>query len=187
MKTELEKKEILRKSNEEINKLTKECLQTALITLMASKKFSDITITELVKKAGVSRTAFYRNYNSKEEVILELCDKIISSLTNYINSDKYKNNYYNFFYDLFGIIRKEYKNFDLLLQANLLNSSTLKFDKFIDKIFNPNSIENHYKLLVINVSIYALVNNWFKAGMRESDEFMAKLCTNIIDSIYHLN
>ena len=52
-------------SNKEANKVTRECLQTALIQLMSQKPFEKITITELVRRSGVSRTAFYRNYESK--------------------------------------------------------------------------------------------------------------------------
>lgn len=36
-------------SNKEANKVTRECLQTALIQLMSQKPFEKITITELVR------------------------------------------------------------------------------------------------------------------------------------------
>ncbi len=52
--------------------LTKECLQLALVDLMAEKPFEKITVTELVLKSGVSRQSFYRNYESKED-ILKIC------------------------------------------------------------------------------------------------------------------
>ena len=59
--TEIKKRDVLRMSNEASNKLTKECLQMALIYLLNEKPIEKITITELVKRSGVSRTAFYRN------------------------------------------------------------------------------------------------------------------------------
>lgn len=68
-------------SNKEANKVTKECLQTALIQLMSQKPFEKITITELVRRSGVSRTAFYRNYESKEEILNEVCRSFIDSLS----------------------------------------------------------------------------------------------------------
>ena len=64
------KTEYLKLSNMESNKITKESIQVALISLMANKKLENITITEIVKKAGVSRTSFYRNYKDKEDVLL---------------------------------------------------------------------------------------------------------------------
>ena len=45
-------------TNKETSNFTKKCIKTALINLMGDKRFEEITITELVKKAGVSRTAF---------------------------------------------------------------------------------------------------------------------------------
>ena len=81
-KSEMEKRDILRLSNFESNKLTKECLQTALIYLMGEKPFEKITITELVKRSGVSRTAFYRNYNSKEEILNEISDELTKMIAN---------------------------------------------------------------------------------------------------------
>ena len=60
--------------NEIANNIVKESLTDALFTLMSNKEFNDITITELSKKAGVSRLSFYRNYTSKEEIIIKYLD-----------------------------------------------------------------------------------------------------------------
>ena len=59
----------LKSHNYNLNKLIKESLGEALILLMDKKAFSSITITELCKKAGVSRMAFYGNYSSKEDLL----------------------------------------------------------------------------------------------------------------------
>ena len=37
---------------------------------MNEKSFDDITISELTEKAGLARRTFYRNYSSKEEIII---------------------------------------------------------------------------------------------------------------------
>ena len=54
---------------QEANEFVKECITTALLKMLKEQDFSDITITDLVKKAGVSRISFYRNYESKEDVL----------------------------------------------------------------------------------------------------------------------
>ncbi|MBR5113246.1 MAG: helix-turn-helix transcriptional regulator, partial [Clostridia bacterium] len=64
--------DLLRLSNEESKKITRESIVTALVLLFADKPYEKITVTEIVKKAGVSRTAFYRNFNTKEDVLREL-------------------------------------------------------------------------------------------------------------------
>ena len=55
--------------NEIANNIVKESLTDALFYLMSKKEFNDIAITELSKKAGVSRLSFYRNFDSNEDII----------------------------------------------------------------------------------------------------------------------
>ena len=42
----------------------------ALVELMDKKPYGKITITDVTKKAGVSRMAFYRNYQSKDDILI---------------------------------------------------------------------------------------------------------------------
>lgn len=107
-KNELQKRDILRMSNEESNKLTRECLQTALIYLMNDKPFEKITITELVKRSGVSRTAFYRNYQTKEDILDEVAGDIVDSLINSI-AEAYDSNSISDWYDTFFNIVRSYR------------------------------------------------------------------------------
>ncbi len=43
----------------------------ALVALMDKKPYDQITITDITKKAGVSRMAFYRNYQSKDDILMD--------------------------------------------------------------------------------------------------------------------
>ena len=65
----------LRVYNENLNKTICESLHTALLLLLKQKEYSKISITELCKKAGVSRMAFYNNFqtldNLLENVVVE--------------------------------------------------------------------------------------------------------------------
>ena len=66
---------VMEKMNE-VNLLTKECIVTALLRLMDTKNYSDISITEITNLAGVSRMAYYRNYKNKDEILINcLLDK----------------------------------------------------------------------------------------------------------------
>ena len=50
----------LQQSNEEANRLTRECLRIAVLQLSGSKSFDAMTVTEVAKRAGVSRSLFLR-------------------------------------------------------------------------------------------------------------------------------
>lgn len=57
----------------------------SLVYLMRKKSFHEIKITEICKKAGVSRLSYYRNFESKEDIVLYYFnnnfEKIIGKIT----------------------------------------------------------------------------------------------------------
>ncbi len=57
---------------------TKEALFTALMLLIGQKEYDKITITDITRKAGVSRMSFYRVYHSKEDILLDAVDRLFS-------------------------------------------------------------------------------------------------------------
>ena len=56
------------KRNDEINAITKESIAVAYYELLQSEQ--NISVTMICEKAGVSRNAYYRNFNSTDEIIL---------------------------------------------------------------------------------------------------------------------
>ena len=52
------------------NQYTKHYIVEALGILLENKDFSDITVKEIVEKAGVGRATFYRNFQDKESVLI---------------------------------------------------------------------------------------------------------------------
>ena len=44
-------------------------MEEALLKLMATENYYDITIQEITDHAGLSRRSFYRNYSSKDEIL----------------------------------------------------------------------------------------------------------------------
>ena len=57
------------------NQIIRECITEALLILMQKQPFQEITVMELTKKAGVGRVSFYRNYDSKESVLVAKLDE----------------------------------------------------------------------------------------------------------------
>ena len=63
----------------EANIRVKTNITEALFALMHEKSFSDITVTELIRKAGVARASYYRNYDSMEDVLITLVEYVLNS------------------------------------------------------------------------------------------------------------
>lgn len=60
-------------------------------SLLHEKKFEDIKITEVIERAQVSRSTFYRNYDALEDILRYECNQKFLDLKDYIN-DYYLNN-----------------------------------------------------------------------------------------------
>ena len=87
------------------NLFIKEYILQALLDLMKEKDFKDISITEITKKAGVSRMAYYRNYYYKEDILenymtdlLDKYEKIRNKIVEEHPNNKYKLMLYVFEY-----------------------------------------------------------------------------------------
>ncbi len=59
------------KRNLENKIITKDAIINALFILLKDNNINNIKIVDLVKKAEVSRTAFYRNYHNIEVVLFD--------------------------------------------------------------------------------------------------------------------
>lgn len=59
---------------------SKSALREALLTLMAQKTFTSISITEIVELANYNRGTFYSNYESKEALLDDIFSELIHKL-----------------------------------------------------------------------------------------------------------
>lgn len=61
--------------NEELDprvRRTRQLLQTALTELLQEKRFDELSITDITKRADLARVTFYQHYASKEALLLTL-------------------------------------------------------------------------------------------------------------------
>lgn len=164
-------------SNEQLNKITKDKIRGALRTLMHEKSFKNVTITELVKKAGVSRTAFYRNYESKEAILEEICESFTGSIKGFL-SDITKNvDLYNLFLDIFVKMKEAEEEIKLLFKAHLHIEDL--FPTEIGRFFRGHSANERYVIIGLYGACKAIISDWIKNGMSEPIEEMASLCYNL--------
>lgn len=185
--TELEKRKVLRMSNEESNKLTKECLHTALIYLMSEKPFDKITISEIVRRSGVSRTAFYRNYSTKEDVLTEMSAEFTRTISASFSDPRYAGHPYQWYCDIFHRINEDAELFRLMLQANLPTDrilgtcSILNAHGILDAIHPSDSVTEHYRNAALEGAFTRILLSWFRDGRKESPETMAEICTKLLN------
>lgn len=172
----------------ESNKKVKQKIIDSLFSLLKEKNFSEISITEIVNHAGVSRQSYYRNFSSKEDIILEFYysvrKELISLFKSYnpiSNSDIPK---------ILVQIFSQYKKYaDYLLV--MYNSGFVKewleiINENFEMIFGDmpsNSLERYY-LYATTGAMFNTVIKWLEGGAKESCEDMAK--TMYTYSISHI-
>ncbi len=111
--------ENLKISNQESNRITKESLEISLLQLLEKKELTKITISELVERAGVSRAAFYRNYDSKEEILQEIFQRTVQKITDKLEQFNMRTELYQVWLFLFKEVKKEARILSLAVDYNL--------------------------------------------------------------------
>lgn len=104
----------LKKNSEESHRLTVEAIQEAVFILLKKHDFSKITVTDIIKKSGVSRSAFYRNFKDKESILYGFVDSCIENV--FFNMDQ---DIYNNWVRIFQIVRNNKGKFNLLYHSKL--------------------------------------------------------------------
>lgn len=171
--------ENLRLSNEESNRITRECLQTALVLLLKEKKVEEITITELVKRSGVSRTAFYRNYNTKEDILAEIHNNLFEHIKKSLNNPYYIQHPRQWLADYFTIAAEKANLLEPLIQSNLKTLLPLE-QSVLAAMFPPSDKLSHYMLLALEGALSSVFRHWFLSGREETPEEMADICIRIL-------
>ena len=178
----MSKNESLKMSNMESILFTKECICTALLSLMATETFDHITVTAIIKRAGVSRGGFYRNYKSKEDVLEEICEELFEYIWGFITEHNLYENPKKWYEDLFQSIAENAEIFQLLIKAQVPRNVVLKFDegRILEKLQKDDSLMEQYRAAAIGKALTEVVVLWFRNGMQESPEEMAKMLLKII-------
>ncbi len=148
----------------------KEQITTALIMLMKTNKFEDISITTIITTGGVSRASFYRNFTSKEDVINQYLVRLIME---WLHSDPILI-HQDFIGQLFKHFEDHRDTYFLLYNANL---SHLLLNIIVGFLGPGKGMEpiDEYSKSFLAYGLFGWINQWFSNGMRESAEEIATL------------
>ena len=156
--------ENLKRSNQESNAITRESLEISLLQLLDKKDLKKITISELVERAGVSRAAFYRNYESKEELLESIFQSTVSKITKSLEGYNFKTDLYQIWVYLFKEAKKE-------ARIKAVYEFLEKRSKSQKSSQGPASYLNSF----LSSAIVSVLAKWIKDGMKVPAEKMASL------------
>ena len=163
-------------SNEARNAYVIEHITDALLKLLKEKSLQEISISEIVDAAGVGRTSFYRNYESKEGVVKKHIVALIEKWDqDYKASGKDSNA------ELYGSLFQHLKdNADFYLLLKERNLMHLFLTVFLERSGPKAEYENMwaYTNAFITYGTYGWIEEWINRGMQESAETMAALLSS---------
>lgn len=168
--------------NSKKHTMTRECIYTALQILMEQKPYEEITITDIAKKAGVSRMSYYRIYKSKDDILIQYFNDIFEECLEQIKrcsiSDKYQ-----FAVLVFETIREHHelilgvfraKLYELILKC-LVQYCTYLAEHILHE--NMESAETGYWIYAEAGRFTLLIYRWLEQGMPDPPEKMAEFLT----------
>lgn len=162
------------------NEAVKESIVKSLIKIMENKDFEDITITEIVKDAGVSRMSYYRNFSSKEDILAYYTEYVLSNFVSESSQEK-DANIHEFSKSFFEHLRNHKQLLSGLAKANLSNIFIEKFGKHFEQLFiDVDKLSEAEKLKEYALKYRiggtaAVILDWAEKGLKESDEEMAEV------------
>lgn len=173
----------------EENRRVKAAIVNSLLRLIKSKQFDEITISEIVSGAHVSRMAYYRNFSSKIEIVKYYFNEIVyndlqSSLARPCTDARM---FWSIEYGI-GFFKTMKKHSEALLCLYRLG-----FAGLLLKIFNErneemagdmpsNSINRYQIYLAAGASLNAAIV-WIENGCKESPEEIARFCIDFSNPI----
>ena len=171
--------ELFKLSNEQSKKLTRESIVTALVLLFAEKPYEKITVTDIAKKAGVSRTAFYSNFENKEEVVKEFGKNVISELTGFFSGERYDGDGRTLLLDVFNAIKQNPERSKLLFGSKQIVYVLMGGGTVLDSLMPADGKFGVYNVLATEAALKKVIVEWFRRGMIESPEEMADYCAEL--------
>lgn len=142
---------------------TKKLIKETFAELMHEKKeLANITVTELAKRADITRSSFYTHYESIYDVAQDIQNETLSVLTNNINEIQNLDDFNNYINQIINYLKENETIYALLLTSN-----------------EPLLFANHLNIL-INKSIYQFLDSSNKKESIIKLTFYVDGCTNLV-------
>ena len=166
----------------EANTLTKECILTALLRLMQEKPYAAISITDITNVAGVSRMAYYRNYASKDEILLKRLEDEERKIINSIGGEKVSTlkeiilYFARFYQENSAVITAAYEAGLEKTLSNMLEKRVVNYFPIVKA-----TTQGRYAVKFYIGAIMSAFSYWVNGTFEESAEEVAEIINNLID------
>ena len=168
-----------KKRKSSVSQMIYEALCTLLIE--EGRDYSSLNIQDIVEKAGVCRNSFYRNYSSKDDILISKFNQIFPP-----EAEKDKKNEpvdaFGFLYFVFSVIKENRRFFLAFYYSNTrkyfeLISSYLIATNTVRNIMDVDSADYYHYAAKVWLNL-GLFTEWVK---RDCDLPIEELCNLVLD------
>jgi len=153
-------------------KFLKDCIAQALLELMKEKDYSDITVLEICKKAGVGRTTFYRHFSqagNKDDILVYYAGSLWND---YLHNTKIEDNK-EIWTIMIEFIYNQKDFFSSLKNAQLDHTLFMIFYQGFKPEINDSQEIIFFKSF-LSGAFFGITYNWVKNGFIEHPTEIAK-------------
>lgn len=170
----------------EANRNTRLRIIKATVRLLDTKRLSDISVSDIVEEAGVARASYYRNFASKEDVLMEAGRMIIDDFKESMQGFDCGCNSYE------GVV-KAFRYF-LSYREPLLCFHRTGCTSIYEALFQAYVEEElcgveadgtaRYRASFYAGALFSVYVTWLEGGMKESPEEMARLFFSMASGVF---
>lgn len=180
-----DKHRVLRQNNQEANAFTKQCIESALISLMSEKSFDAISITDITRRAGVSRTAYYRNYTSKEDILSGFMQNINHTIGDILKRYNAITETKQSWLALLEAVRSFAPQYKLLLEAGFGEKLIIEYAATMNETTQDGDWNRYYSNMYWAGAIYSVISAWIRNDMNTPLEQLAEIGCNLMQRGIH--
>lgn len=152
-----------------------ERIEHVFVELLQTKELSEITVSDICKKAGLNRTTFYSNYIDIYDLADKIKERLEVDITLLYQDERMNKSNSNDFLKLFRHIKDNqlfYKTYFKLGYDN--NYKIIQYDtNQAEKYFGNRHIEYHIEFF--KQGLNAVVKRWLERDCAESPEEIAEI------------
>ena len=174
---------------------THQAIENAMSDLLKEKSFDHITTTELVKRAGISRSSFYTHYQDKYEMIDKYQSAFFLKLATIFSEND--TDLGAAIYELFKFLDTDCPVESALLSENGTREIHMyliqQIKTFLADVIFPNfgqksfdQVNLDYRTTYLPQAIFGILQLWIKRGKQESPQEITDILMLMLASQGHV-
>lgn len=162
---------------------SKDYLTTALLQLLEKNTYSTITVSQVVRRAGVSRMAFYRNFDKLDDVLLQYFSSIISTrfadINQHVPANKKLQSLEIFFRDFAKTLEMSVSQGYESIIRQVFNENMQQFYDSFPLFSDIKEPEKRYYIKFMSDGVYSIWREWLINNQGESLDMIHQLLATL--------